>query len=71
MKWILVPALLILNGCAYTVANTGTFAATGKSLTDHTLSQTTQADCNITNVPNGKYYCEQRDIGVTYNRNPF
>jgi ribosomal protein L13 len=71
MKWILIPVLLMLTGCAVTVVNTASVIATGKSATDHVLTQATGADCNTANLANGLYYCERKDIGTTYNRTPF
>ena len=62
-----------LTGCAaYTVVNTATWVATDKSLTDHGSSKLANADCDAVRViQKGTYYCETRDIGVTYNRNSF
>ena len=67
-----VYLVLSQSACAvYTVTSMTSFITTDKSLSDHTLSVVTQADCNVTNVVKDKYYCEQRDIAVTYNRNGF
>jgi hypothetical protein len=66
--------VLTLNGCAYTVVSTGTYIATGKSVGDHTASLVTGNDCDSTNYALGKqdYLCERaRELGTTYNRNPF
>ena len=62
-----------LSGCAvYTVANTVTYIATDKSLTDHGSSTLVKADCDAVRViRQGTYYCETRDISTTYNRNIF
>ena len=65
------PTALEAVNLAYTVANTGTFVVTEKSLTDTIVSEVVGGDCNALNVLDDKYYCEMRDIGVTYNRNPF
>jgi hypothetical protein len=65
---------LAMSQCAcavYTVASVATYAVTDKSLTDHAVSQTSGHDCNITQPFQGKYYCEVRDISVTYNRNRY
>lgn len=73
----LVVICLLLSGCAapvglaYTGVSTGSFITTDKTLTDHITSTATDADCNIMNIFDGKYYCEVRDISVTYNRNAF
>ena len=63
----LLIATTTLNGCAvYTVAGLGSYAATGKSLSDHVGSVVTGGDCDlIMNVYNGKYVCE---MPVVYNR---
>ena len=70
MKWLIIPAIAILQGCAYTAVSTATFVATGKSTTDHVLTTIVpMSDCNVTNLLDSKYYCEIRDISKTYNRN--
>jgi len=72
MKWLIIPILLVLEGCAYTVASTTSLVTTGKSLGDHALTAVVpNADCNVTNVVKDKYYCEVRDISTTYNRSGF
>ena len=74
MKWLLIPIVLTLNGCAYTVVSTGTYIATGKSIGDHAASLVTGTDCDTTRLALGKqdYLCERaRELGTTYNRNPF
>ena len=72
MKWLIIPIIAILQGCAYTVASTTSLVATGKSLGDHALTAIVpNADCNAINVVKDKYYCEVRDIGQTYNRTGF
>lgn len=64
---IAVACTLSLNGCAvYTVASVGTWAVTGRSLTDHGVSGITQHDCNMTQPFKGEYYCEKK---VVYNQN--
>jgi hypothetical protein len=79
LAYILVTVLLILLcSCAmpattiaqysYTAVNTTQTAVTNKSIPDHALSYVTQADCNIFNLFEGLYYCEERDISKTYNR---
>lgn len=70
MKWLIIPIMLVLPGCAaYTVASTLSAATTGKTLSDHTLTQVVpNSDCDIWNLLNSKYYCEIRDISTTYNR---
>jgi len=66
---LLSVATVTLNGCAaYTVASVGTFAVTGKSLSDHGTSLVTRGDCNITHPFKSQYYCE---MPVVYNQNPF
>jgi hypothetical protein len=70
---VIIAALANLTGCAvYTVANTVTYIATDKSLTDHGSSTLASADCDAVRViEKGTYYCETRDISTTYNRNRF
>jgi hypothetical protein len=70
MKWLIIPVIITLQGCAYTAVSTATFAVTGKSTTDHVLTTVVpNSDCNAVNIVKGKYYCEIRDISTTYNRN--
>ena len=58
-----------LQGCAYSVVSTASFVTTGKSVSDHVLTQAIpMADCTIINVVKDKYYCEVKDISRTYNR---
>ena len=75
MHKLLITVILVsqLTGCAvYTVANTVTYIATDKSLTDHTSSKLATADCDAVRMAvKGTYYCETRDISTTYNRNTF
>jgi len=75
MKWLIIPVIIItLQGCAYTVVSTATYATTGKSVGDHVLTQTTGADCNTIKYILNKdrdYLCEEYDISKTYNRNAF
>ena len=70
---VMICVLASLPGCAaYTVANGVAYIATDKSLTDHASSTLVSADCDAVRVvQKGTYYCETRDIGVTYNRNRF
>ena len=70
MKWLVIPILFTLNGCAvYTVASGTSLITTGKSVGDHVLSNTIpNADCSVTNLTKDKYYCEVKDISQTYNR---
>lgn len=73
-KYLVLSSLLLgLNGCAvYTVASTTTFIATDKTLTDHAATLVTpNGDCSSMQVLKGQYYCEIRDVSVTYNRNSF
>jgi len=60
-----------LSGCAvYTGVSTATLITTQKSLTDHVLTKAVPySDCNALNLLDSKYYCEQRDVSKTYNRN--
>lgn len=68
----ILAAASLLQGCAISTAiNTASYLATDKTLTDHTLTQVTGADCNSSHPFKDKYYCEVRDVGVTYNRNGF
>lgn len=69
----ILAVITALTGCAvYSVANTVTYITTDKSLTDHTSSKLASADCDAVRViRQGTYYCEQRDISTTYNRNTF
>jgi len=70
MKWLIIPVILLTQGCAYTAVSTASFVVTGKSTTDHVLTRVVpNSDCNVTNVLDSKYYCEIRDISKTYNRN--
>ena len=74
MKWLIIPIVVALTGCAYTVVSTTSYIATGKSVGDHMASTATGNDCDTTSYALGKqdYPCEQaRDVGTRYNRNPF
>lgn len=69
---ILAVARMLMGCAAYTVANTVTYIATDKSLTDHGSSALVSADCDAVRViEKGTWYCEVRDISTTYNRNQF
>ena len=72
MRWIILLVTLTQTGCAvYTAASTVTYLATDKTITDHALTGVTpNGDCNAANLFKGRYYCEIRDISVTYNRSP-
>ena len=61
------PAVQVAN-YAYSAVNTGTSVTTSKSIPDYALSSATGADCNVFNLFQGLYYCEERDISKTYNR---
>jgi len=75
---VLILVLILLCSCAapattmaqyaYSAVNTTQTVVTNKSIPDHAVSYVTQADCNIFNVFEGLYYCEERDISKTYNR---
>ena len=63
-------AITCLNGCAaYSVASVGSYAVTGKSLSDHAGSVATGGDCNaLKHLVTGQYLCE---MPVVYNRSAF
>ena len=66
--------LLCLPGCALTVASTGTYVITGRSIMDHAATAATGNRCDATSLVLGKqdWYCEQpRDPATTYNRNTY
>jgi uncharacterized protein YceK len=67
---ITLAIILTLQGCAaYTVTSGAVYLVTDKALPDHMSSTLAQADCNAVRVvTQGTYYCEQRDISKTYNR---
>jgi len=71
---ILLTLLLILvcSACAPMMAASAVSTlATGKSMTDHAASITTQTDCSSIGFVTGQqdYWCERaRDAGTTYNR---
>ena len=75
MKIIAVILAVNLSGCAviYTGASTASLIATGKSIPDHAATQATGADCSAIRVVTGEkdFYCEERDVSKTYNRNRF
>jgi len=75
MKVLTLALVLCLTqqGCAaYTVANTTTYIVTDKTIADHTLTAVVpNGDCATNNLFKGLYYCEIRDVSVTYNRNTF
>ena len=67
---LVITAVLALEGCAvYSVSSGIVYLSTDKALPDHMSSTLAQADCNAVHaVTKGYYYCEQRDISKTYNR---
>ena len=68
---LLLTQLTACAGPAILAASVTTTAATGKGLTDHAVSQTTGADCNISRFLTKRqdYYCElPRTAATTYNR---
>jgi len=75
MKRVILPLFLVLSqtGCAvYTGASAVSFITTDKTLTDHaTTLVTPNGDCSSLNIVQGKYYCEIRDVSVTYNRSAY
>ena len=57
------------SGCAvYTGMSAASTVSTGKSITEHTVSQLTGYDCGVRNwIRNQTYLCEQhRDAGTHY-----
>jgi hypothetical protein len=75
MKWTIIILAVNHTGCAavYTGASTASLLATGKSIPDHAATQATGADCSALRVVTGEkdFYCEERDVSKTYNRNRF
>ena len=74
MKWLILPVILTLNGCAYTVVSTASYIVTGKSVTDHAATVATGADCDTVKFTAAQhdYWCElPREPGTTYNRTAF
>ena len=72
MKWFVIPVILLVQGCAYTVVSTASLAVSGKSITDHTLTLIIpNSDCSTMNVPKGHYYCEISDPTQHYNRSGY
>lgn len=80
MKRLIITTSLFLvqtlSGCAVlTGASVTSQITTGKSLSEHAVSTVTQSDCSlwllVTDNSNHSYYCEQRDIATTYNRNAY
>ena len=75
-KLSLLIITLALTGCssfdiAYQTVSITSGITTGKTLTEHAISQVTGADCRATNIVNGLYPCEQaRTPDSHYNRNP-
>lgn len=67
---LLVVLILSIQGCvAYNVASVGSYAVTGKGISDHVGSAVTGGDCNlIKHTYTGEYICE---MPVVYNRNGF
>jgi hypothetical protein len=69
MKWLILLTIMCLQGCAYTAVSTASFAATGKSVGDHVLTQAIpHSDCSSLNLLDSKYYCEISDPSKQYNR---
>jgi len=66
----------MLNACLgyhiYSGVNAITTGSTGKSLPDHGLSLASSNDCNVFNLFQDKFYCEEpREPGTSYNRSVF
>ena len=72
MKLIFTTVILAsaLSGCAVTMGmNVASYVVSGKGTTDHVTSYVTDSDCDgVRTVTHGTWYCETRNIGVTYNR---
>jgi hypothetical protein len=74
MRIYAILLTLLLQGCAYTAVSTGTYVLTGKSIADHSATVATGNNCDATRLVLGRqdWYCEQpRELGTTYNRNPY
>lgn len=76
MKPMLITIFLALSqtGCAvYTGASAVALISSGRTLTDHTVSLATSADCNAWRMSTEfTYYCERpREASTTYNRNAY
>lgn len=72
VKLMIIVATGLLTGCAaYTVTNAAAWIATGKSITDHSSSAVTGADCDsVRAVKELTYWCDTvPDIHTRYNRN--
>ena len=72
MKLIFIAVILALtlSGCAVTMGmNVASYVVSGRGTTDHAVSYISSSDCDgIRTLTHGTWYCEQRDIGRTYNR---
>jgi hypothetical protein len=75
MKRLIVPLFLVLSqtGCAvYTGASAVSFITTDKTLTDHAATLAVpNSTCSSLHILKGDYYCEIRDVSVTYNRSAY
>lgn len=75
MKRLIVTLFLVLSqtGCAvYTGASAVSLITTDKTLTDHAATLVTpNGNCSGIQVLKGEYYCEIRDVSVTYNRSAY
>ena len=67
MRVILILLVLNLQACAvYSVASVGSYAVSGKGLTDHAASLASGGDCNaLKHLYQGRYTCEMPPV---YNR---
>jgi hypothetical protein len=61
-----ISAVVCLTGCGtYTVASTGAYLASGRTITDWAATGITGGDCRTDHVFKDKYVCE---MPVTYNQ---
>jgi len=73
---LITVAVTGLTACAqiaYTGASAVSVITTGKSIPEHAASELAASDCSTYNwlFEHKDYWCEQRDIGKTYNRASF
>ena len=66
MNKLLVLSVLVLQGCAATVADMGLYATTGKTTGGYVLSEVHKQDCDTTRIMRMQEVCRKVYYGESY-----
>jgi len=66
MNKLLLLSVLVLQGCAATVADVGLYAATGKTTGGYVLSEVHKQDCDTTRILRAQEVCRKVYYGESY-----